>query len=224
MKRRIFSALRVFLLLCILAVTVCAAEVPDLERLGSIRIRMTHQGEAVGGGTLTLYQVARVHLENDADYSFHYVGDYESCGGSLKDFSAATAQALAAYATENQISGVTKRVGEDGRITFENLELGLYLLVQDTAAEGYNAAKPFLVSVPGSENDSFVYDVDASPKLELEQAPTEPSQPTEPSKPQDPTLPQTGQNQWPVPVLTMLGLCLIVLGGAFVAADKKKRS
>lgn len=41
-------------------------------------------------------------------------------------------------------------------------------------------------------------------------APEEPETPAEPSP--GTKLPQTGQLNWPVPVLTVLGLCLILAG------------
>lgn len=57
---------------------------------------------------------------------------------------------------------------KDGEIAFTGLELGLYLLVQHKAAKGYETAAPFLVSVPMEEDGVLRYDVDASPKVELE--------------------------------------------------------
>lgn len=86
---------------------------------------------------------------------------------------------------------------KDGEIAFTGLELGLYLLVQHKAAKGYETAAPFLVSVPMEEDGVLRYDVDASPKVELEKKP-EPTSTTPPA-PTDPRLPYTGQLNWPVP-------------------------
>ena len=91
----------------------------------------------------------------------------------------------------------------------------MYLLVQNQAAEGYQAAAPFLVSVPMNEDGTYIYDVDASPKVELTKAP----QPTPTPKP--PTLAQTGQLNWPVPVLAIIGLCLFSLGWLLRFGRKK---
>ena len=42
--------------------------------------------------------------------------------------------------------------------------------------------------------------------------PDTPDTPTEPVKPKDPVLPQTGQLNWPVPVMCISGLMLISIG------------
>lgn len=107
---------------------------------------------------------------------------------------------------------------KDGEIAFTGLDLGLYLLVQHKAAKGYETAAPFLVSVPMEEDGVLRYDVDASPKVELEKEP-EPTSTTPPAPP-DPRLPYTGQLNWPVPVLTVLGLGLLALG---LALRRKSR-
>ena len=229
MKKRVISLLCLVLLLGALVLTASAAEVPDLSRTGSISFDMTYQGQVVPGGSLTLYRVAEVHVENGADYSFRFVESYAACGVSLEDLSAAeTAQSLADYTAANGIQGVKNQIDEKGHVTFADLELGLYLLVQEDAAEGYNAARPFLVTVPGRENEAYVYEVNASPKLELETAPTEPTEPTtappsEPTEPTEPDIPQTGQNNWPVPVLAVTGIFLVALGWYFRLSAKEKR-
>lgn len=219
MKKRIVSAVCIALLL---TVAVYAVEVPDLGRTGSISIRMTCQNQPVPGGSLTLYRVAEVHVENGGDYSFRYGADYENCRISLDDLSAAeTAQALADFTASGRIQGTGAKIDEQGRVSFEKLEPGLYLLVQTEAAAGYNAAAPFLVSVPGREDGSYVYDVDASPKLELEPESTTQTT-TAPTKPTDPTGPETGQTLWPVPVMASSGVMLLLLGWCLIAPGKNK--
>ena len=56
-------------------------------------------------------------------------------------------------------------ISDLGLAEFGDLEVGLYLVVQTTAAENYNVVNPFLVSVPIQENGKYVYDVDALPKV-----------------------------------------------------------
>ena len=73
MHRRICSLLLILVLVCAAALPVCAAEVPDVTRRGSIAISMTHQGEPVPGGSLTLYRVADV-ISNDGDYLLILIG------------------------------------------------------------------------------------------------------------------------------------------------------
>lgn len=226
MKKRIITALSLLIALCVLTMTVYAIEVPDLDRTGSISFDMTYQGAAVPGGSLTLYRVAEVHVENDADYSFRYVEAYAECGVSLDALDTAeTAKGLADYTAAKAIEGVTVPIDEAGHVAFTELELGLYLLVQAEAAPGYSAANPFLVSVPGREGSAYVYDVNAAPKLDLEPEETTPptTEPTTaPTVPTEPNLPQTGQNHWPVPVLAVSGLFLVAFGWCLRRGAKEK--
>lgn len=220
MKRKIISAMSILLMLCVMVVNVSALEEPDMSRTGSISITMTYQGQSVAGGSLTLYRVADVHEENGADYSFVLTEDYAGSQVSLDALGdSGTAQALADYAVQNNLAGTEKTIGKDGIVVFAELEPGLYLLVQQVPAEGYMAVSPFLVSVPAYKDGSYIYDVDGSPKLALEQAPTDPPPTTEPPPPQ---IPQTGLNQWPVPVLAISGLLLVMLGLVLYTAGKKK--
>lgn len=98
-----------------------------------------------------------------------------------------------------------------------DLELGLYLVVQTQAAEGYEPVDPFLISLPMQEEGVYVYEVNATPKMsELVEAAEETAEETTAQTAQTPTsgatLPQTGQLNWPIPVLVALGLGLFSLG------------
>ena len=226
MKKRILSALCSLMLLSVLSITAFAVEVPDFDRKGAISITMAYQGKAVAGGSLTLVRVADVYVENGADYSFRYTQDYADCQVALDNLDdSKTALALAEYSEKNNLPGKKVQIDKEGHITFTELELGLYLLVQQDAADGYEPVSPFLVSVPAMKDGSYIYNVDASPKLALELAPTETTEPsteppTEPTTP--PQLPQTGLNQWPIPVLAIGGLLLVMLGLAFYTCGKKR--
>ena len=193
-------------LLCCLCSIAFAHDVPDLNRTGQIAVAMRFDGEAVPGGELTIYRVGEVH-EDDGNFSFVPTGDFADCGYAFDNpESAALASALADLA-ENA-AGVTAAIGEDGTAVFENLAPGLYLIVQSTAAEGYNPAAPFLVGIPVMKDGAYVYEIDASPKVELKKAPATPT----PKPTTDEKLPQTGQMNWPVPVLAALGVMLFTFG------------
>ena len=220
MKKRVLLILCVAVLLGAMTVTTHAAQIPDYDRLGSISITMSYRNEPVSGGTLTLYRVADIH-EEDGNLSFVYTEEFSDCEIPLDDLTKSDIPtALAKIAKDNSLKGITKTVDKKGKVSFADLELGLYLLVQLKAAPGYNAVSPFLVSVPGQEGGTYVYDVDGSPKLSLEPAPTKPSTPTTPTKP--PSIPQTGQNKWQVPALAIGGLFLLGLGLSLCRSGRKK--
>lgn len=191
---------------------------PDLEKKGSVSLKMKDPdtGKTVSGGKMTLYFVAAAKEEN-GNYSFVYRKDFSGCTQPLENLeSAELAKELAAYAKQQEVKGRTTDIGEDGRVSFSDLETGLYLMVQTEASSGYYPVAPFLVTIPGKDRGEWVYDVDALPKLELESKPGEPEKPGEPGRETPPEpgkrLPQTGQLNWPVPVLTILGLLFFAAG------------
>lgn len=215
------SALLLTLMLCFaMCITAGAHEIPDNAEKGSISITMNYEGKAVPGGTLTLYRVGAVN-EDDGNYSFALTGDFINCGKSLKNpGDPELAADLGKYVSDNKLTGSRIEVGQNGTAVFSGLDLGLYLIVQDEAADGYEAVTPFLVSVPANENGVYIYDVDATPKVSVLRR-TEPT-PNTPVVPSTPTLPQTGQLNWPIPVLAILGLFLFLTG--WVLRSGKKRN
>lgn len=215
--KRMAALLICLCLMLAMGVTAYAHEVPDLTRTGSLSVTMTYDGKAVPGGMLTLYRVGAVS-EEDGNYSFVLTEDFAGSHLSLEDISSDTlAEKLSAYASNKGLTGTKVTIGTDGKASASGLTLGLYLVVQTRAADGYEAVSPFLVSVPMNEKGTYIYDVDASPKTSLtSETPT-------PSTPSDPNLPQTGQLNWPVPVLAVLGLCLFLFGWALRFGAKKER-
>ena len=216
MKHRILSLILIVAVLCSAALAVSAVDVPDLSRTGTISIVM-HMGETlIPGGSLTLYRVGEIH-EDDGNYSFVPTGVFKDCVSVFEDVQdPILAQQLAAFTDENKLPGIHQIVDENGTATFTDLELGLYLVMQHTAAPGYSKAEPFLLGVPQVENGMYIYDVYASPKVDLERIPetTSPTVPTteEPPYASGGKLPQSGQLMWPIPVLAVAGLAFIVLG------------
>ena len=133
---------------------------------GTIRVALydSAKDKALSGGQLTLYRVAEVKRKN-GDLSFEYCGDFYGCGIALGDLTDSTlADQLLEYMPQGA-RGTTKTVDADGNAAFEDLELGLYLIVQSKASNGYAPIKPFLVSLPMAENGKWNYEVDASPKV-----------------------------------------------------------
>lgn len=211
MKRRIFSLLAALALFCALSITAYAYETPQ-DIPGSISVIMRYDGELIPGGELTCYRVGYIY-EEDGSYSFRRLLDDEP----LEEVqSAKLAEELAEYAEKNKdkLYHKTLEIGKSGdgkgKVVFDGLETGLYVLVQEKAAEGYSAVKPFLVGVPNNEDGEYVYDVVASSKAQPTPEETKPT--TAPTKETEPTLPQTGQLNWPVPLMVVLGMGFFVVG------------
>lgn len=250
-RKRLAAVLAALTLLVWCAAPAFALEVVDLSRTGSIKVSLydSETSEAVGGGTLTLYRVAKVQKDN-ANLSFVYTNGFEDCGVELGDLSEGELAGRLAEKIAATAESTTVEISDLGAAEFGDLEVGLYLVVQTTAAENYNVINPFLVSVPIQENGSYVYDVDALPKVgtaakKTPEPPDKPDTPDKPDKPDTPNtpdtpdkpdeenpntpaapgpdnpdgyvmgahgLPQTGQLNWPIPVLAVTGVVLVAAG------------
>lgn len=221
--KRISALLIASLLLAALPVTVFAHDYVQMDKTDcTIEVVVRYDGENITGGTITAVKVGYVH-EEDGNYSFRRVGD-DALIENIQ--STDTLNSLLSYYSENKSTLLFEAQTVDvknGGAKFENLTPGLYLILQEKAAEGFSKLNPFLVSVPYMQDGAYIYDVTAKnkPALEPEAEPTEP-EPTEP-EPTDPKLPQTGQLNWPVPVLTVTGLMLFILGWALCFKRKREQ-
>lgn len=188
-------------LLWMLALPVMAHEVPDLTREGSITVTMRYNGKAVAGGEMTLYLVGEIYEEN-GNYSFVLTEEFAGSGISLENVqSAATAKKLANYAAIQAMKGSTKKIAADGSVRYDKLKAGLYLLVQNQAAVGFEATAPFLVTLPMVEGENYIYQVDAGPKVS----------PVPVEKPNNPEQPKTGQSGLPIWMFVSSAVALILV-------------
>ena len=213
MLKKIFMTLLALALLG--NVTAMAVEVPDPTRPGSLTLTMSWQGEPLDSGALTAYRVGDI-VETDGDFHFDLISQLADSGVALELDNSDTAGALALLAVERNLIPITAPI-EDGKAMFSNLLPGLYVILQtDTqATDGFSPIRPFLASLPHWVEDHYVYDITATPKMTLEPTPTEPPPETEPPTeplPTEPNLPQTGQLNWPVPILLVLGLTCLISG------------
>lgn len=239
-KKHVFGkVLAVLALSAALAVPACALEVPDLDATGSISLTMSYEGEAVGGGEITVCKVADP-AEDDGNYSWELTNGFEGCGiepGDLTDTTLAAKYKKYLLDENTDAETLLMEIGADGTVTVSDQTTGLYLIYQadGQAADGYKEMRAFLVSIPFREDEdsAWVYNVNATPKMDTLQTDTEtetesesetptetetkspqtetPAPQTEPKKP-DNNLAQTGQLNWPIPVLAAAGLLVFLLG------------
>lgn len=224
---RWFVALVAVLLLC--PVTARASDAPDPSRKGSITVEMVYEKKEVKGGALSAWYVGSIQGNR-----FVKTPEMAAFPGSYDDVTdPRLAGEIAAYVKERKLPAVAEVENKDGKVKFSGLELGLYLIEQTKSSEGFDPISPFLVTVPMNEDGRYVYDVNASAKFQLHQEskptqptnPTKPTDPTQPAKPTQPTapkLPQTGQLNWPVPVMVAVGLLLFSAGWILRFGKKKE--
>ena len=85
--------------------------------------------------------------------------------GTLEDNRNAAKQ-LSTLVEDSGITPLYATSDAEGMVYFENLETGVYLIIQEDSAK-YGTMDPYIVSVPYSEDGmTYVYDVVTSPKAE----------------------------------------------------------
>ncbi len=263
------------------AYAAATAATVDLSAKGSVSATLKATDDThPTNGELSLYQVANLELVN-GNMTYTYASAFEGCTASLDDVTVASlASELDTYVKEHEIAATsTSAISSEGTVSFSDLSVGLYLVAQTTQSSGYSLIDAFLVSIPLDVDDAWVYDVDASPKIE-------PATPENPDNPGDgnpgdgnpgddnpgdttpggttpggsggntgttpgssggsgttgstgtpssgsgsstpsntaaaSTLPQTGQLNWPIPVLIVAGVACVVAGIAISRSSRKK--
>lgn len=181
--------------------------IPDGTGTITIHMKDVESEKPVPGGALQYYQVA-VPVRTDGNDSWVYTRDFAACDVPLTALDKAdTAYGIDDYAAENKLSGTEVSVSADGTVQMTDLPAGVYLMVQTKPAEGYSAFQPFLVTLPQVVDGAYIYDVDATPKVELKKETTPP-----PSEWHGKRLPQTGQLWWPVFAMGAGGAVLLLAG------------
>lgn len=228
MGKKLFALLILLALSLGLCMQVQAAEQPNPDRLCSITFVMDFDGIPLEGGSLTLYRVGDINYNGNG---FAPVEPLRQDISNLNNLQTpGLAETLNDLAITHSLTPLTAPIAA-GQAVFTELKTGLYVVSQSSGEEtpGYSAIDAFLISLPQRQNGAYVYDLTAEPKVPVETAPTEPTPPTEPTEPTPPTepedppnLPQTGQLNWPIPLMAVLGLALFALGwGLFF--DSKRR-
>lgn len=223
---KVVLALSLSLVMPLTSIPVSAAEsheMLDPDRIGSMSITFTYYDEetkttrpVTGGNSVGLYKVADVVVDNGfkfvTDERFASAGEIPNTDEALDAANLDLAKKMAAIAENIAYDIQPKEMDANGKVTFDGLEVGLYLVLQAAQGEGDNKfyLTPFLITIPQKNPDgSLVYDVDAKSKplgIGKEKVPTPPT----PPKPRH--LPQTGQLWWPVIALGGLGVLMLCFG------------
>jgi hypothetical protein len=226
MYNRILAVLLALVLVFAFAVNASASdipmEIPDLDRKGSLTFTMDVDGVPLDTGSLNVYYVANIIQVEEDRYDFRLVKELADAGAKLdtRDLYDGVQAEKLLEASKRVLPNYLTAFIVDGRVSFTDLDAGLYLVWQneEDASDGYAAIHPFLISVPRWQNGAYAMHVDADPKVPFE---TEPTTPPPPPPPPPPHLPQTGQLNWPVPVMAITGVMLFVTGWALCLRRKR---
>lgn len=186
----------------------------------------------VEGAEFSVYHVALCELRDDKLY-YYKTSEFEGAGFDLSKIDKRdTAHEAADYVKTKGISGKKGVIDSDGRMTISDLSLGLYLVVETKDVSGFTHAEPFFITVGRIVDGKAEYISDCTPKVEVKRittptptpgitptpgvtptpgiTPTPKVTPTPGITPQ--VLAQTGQNNGIIPLLTCIGMALILTG------------
>ena len=220
--KRITPLLMTLILIGTMSLTAFAAEG---DQKGSLTVTIKRNEQILAGGSIKLSRIASFS-EDNGETSYVYTDEFAASGVPLSNVQAENltpekAVVWCSYADQQNVPSVELSVGEDGTASASDLEPGLYLIRQGTAAQGY-VMSGTVVPLPLQEEDgSMNYIIDVVPKVEEKTPADEPgsgsgsgtgggtggSNTGSGSK-----LPQTGQLWWPVGLLAVSGILMYSFG------------
>ena len=164
-----FAAL--VLLACALAVTAVAQTI-DQDRESTLTLSFGESGEGFPEVEFSLYPVAALTEEEYA-----LTDDFAQYPVSLEDLDSSglrsLAQTLDAYVARDTLTPLlSQETGEDGRVSFDGLSPGLYLVLGESYTQDNTVytPSPMLFYLPGQgEDGSWEYEVTASCKFDQEE-------------------------------------------------------
>lgn len=140
----------------------------DFSKKGSLEIILHEEEEDtyVEGAEITIYQIADAYNEG-IKFSFKYTEQFSGCEASLEDMTKdGLTEDIAKCIKEDSI-GISEVTNEEGKVKFDELPLGLYFVKQTNKVKGYSNIESFLVHTPTSIDNSWTYDIVATPKTNI---------------------------------------------------------
>lgn len=167
MRNKVISFCLLAWILAALPLTVNAQQL-DNSLKGSVSVTLVSQdGEKVlEGAVLSVFYVATVEADENGILRYTYTDVFAECGTALDDPELITA--LDVFVAGKDLASRKMVTDSMGNAVCEDLPLGLYFVQQSRAVEGFAPCAPFLVTVPIQTEAGFDYDVDASPKTDVE--------------------------------------------------------
>lgn len=158
----------------ITGLTFVRADTYISNRQGSIQAILMSQADSSGkqtpypGISMKLYQIGNAS-ENNGNVNFTLDSRFAGSGITMDSLTtadkwAAAAQTPAGLAGSSGINAIEGTSDAQGQILFNNLEQGVYLLVQNSGQDRL-IISPSLLTVPLQENGQWIYDVKTYPKF-----------------------------------------------------------
>lgn len=147
-------------------ITNTNAKTIDLTEKGSIEITLKESSDMISGAEITLYHIADAKVVNN-NLAFSLKDELSNCNVNLDDFTDKSLVDNISNCNLNDTKKYVRTTNKNGVVKFDNLDLGLYLVVETKGVQGYSNIDSFLVAVPKVEDNVWTTNVKAKPKTEI---------------------------------------------------------
>ena len=139
-----------------------ADNIVDLNEKGSISINLKGENNIVGA-EIQIIQIGKVNIVNN-NLVFEYIDELNDCNYKLSD---ENIKNIEVCIQNKKLNVTTKITDNNGKVLFDNLNLGVYYIKQINKIKNFSQIDPILIMLPKEINNSFEYNIDASPKIEI---------------------------------------------------------
>lgn len=156
----------IFILLSTITNVKAEEFIPTNKGSLSLNLSELETKQPIVGAKFAIYYIASVRQDKTSgELLYTYTDDYEECGILLTDSQLST-KLESVVNNKQYVSLLT--TDNRGQAKISDLPLGLYFVRQINSMDGFALCQSFLVTLPAKENNKYIYDVDASPKTEIE--------------------------------------------------------
>lgn len=146
-----------------------SANTVDFNRKGSITLELTEQehNEKIADANIEIVKIADAKVDLNSNLYYEYVSSLTECNVDIKDVTKIDVNKLASCINDNtqRLSSISDN---NGKVSFSNLDLGLYLIRQTNKLNKYTSIDSYLVTLPTIENNDWIYDIYSIPKTEIQ--------------------------------------------------------
>lgn len=170
MKKRLINYITILTVLLLLGVSNVSANsnIIDISKKGSLNISLsTNDSEVIKGAEITIYKVGDVVVEN-SNLIFKNVPEINLCKIDFTKVENITTS-MVECVQNTSVEKETDMTDSEGKVSFTNLDLGLYLVVQTNEVKGYSKIDSYLTMIPEEIDNKWIYNITSTPKIEIHQ-------------------------------------------------------
>lgn len=165
MKRFGYLLTVIMLIIGINPVYAESTHIVDFTKKGKISITLSDgENNYVENASIKIYKLADAYSK-DNNLDFNYNENLEDCKTNIQEGNLNKETLECIY--ESNLTTKENTTNNLGYALFDNLDLGLYLVEQTNQVEGYSKIDPFLVYIPQTKDNIWIYEIEATPKTDI---------------------------------------------------------